>query len=108
MEAKQLLTAVINNDIRQFKNQMETLVDNKIVEKIAAIKQRTLVDLGLKLVKEQVADCQAECQSDRRQVVRARRARRHALALENANADRCDERSPDRERDQPNDESNQD
>lgn len=108
MEAKQLLTAVINNDIRQFKSQMETLVDNKIVEKIAAIKQRTLVDLGLKLVNEQIADCASECQSDRRQVVRARRARRHTLALENANADSCDERSSDREHDQSNDQSNQD
>ena len=83
---------------------METLVDNKIVEKIAAIKQRTLVDLGLKLVKEQIADCQAESQCDRRRVVRNRRVNRHAIALENAKIGH----SQTDERDQPNDESNQD
>ena len=85
MDTKQLITAAVNSDIRTFKDGMQRMIDQRIVEKISAIKSRTIEQMGFKLIKEMQCDEQPEEDEqpeDNEQgetpnnIVRTRRARR--------------------------------
>lgn len=84
MDTKQLVSAAINSDIRTFRDGMQKMIDQRIVEKISAIKQRTIQQMGFNLIKEMHCDCDDEVdeveQDDEKaekpnNIVRARRVR---------------------------------
>ena len=60
MDTKQLITAAVNSDIRTFKDGMQRMIDQRIIEKISAIKSRTIEQMGFKLIKEMQCDDQQE------------------------------------------------
>lgn len=60
MDTKQLITAAVNSDIRTFKDGMQRMIDQRIIEKISAIKNRTIEQMGFKLIKEMQCDEQEE------------------------------------------------
>lgn len=82
MDTKQLITAAVNSDIRTFKDGMQRMIDQRIIEKISAIKSRTIEQMGFKLIKEMQCDEQeedeqpAEPQEQPNNIVRPRRTRR--------------------------------
>lgn len=83
MDTKQLITAAVNSDIRTFKDGMQRMIDQRIIEKISAIKSRTIEQMGFKLIKEMQCDDQQDEQVEDEQpaeqpnnIVRTRRARR--------------------------------
>ena len=84
MDTKQLITAAVNSDIRTFKDGMQRMIDQRIIEKISAIKSRTIEQMGFKLIKEMQCDEQEEDEQPEddeqgetpNNIVRPRRARR--------------------------------
>lgn len=86
MDTKQLITAAVNSDIRTFKDGMQRMIDQRIIEKISAIKSRTIEQMGFKLIKEMQCDDQQDEDEPVEQqdepaeqpnnIVRTRRARR--------------------------------
>lgn len=84
MDTKQLITAAVNSDIRTFKDGMQRMIDQRIIEKISAIKNRTIEQMGFKLIKEMQCDEQEEDEQPEddeqgetpNNIVRPRRTRR--------------------------------
>ena len=79
MDTKQLITAAVNSDIRTFKDGMQRMIDQRIIEKISAIKSRTIEQMGFKLIKEMQCDEQEEDEQPAEKpnnIVRPRRTRR--------------------------------
>ena len=53
MDAKQLIIAALNEDLRTFKNGVEAILEQRIDEAIEKLKKETIAEMGLKCRKEQ-------------------------------------------------------
>ena len=53
MDAKQLVIAVLNEDLRTFKNGVEAILEQRIDEAVEKLKKETIAEMGLKCRKEQ-------------------------------------------------------